>query len=117
MPSLLIPLADMDVLPLFAENEQLLTLTAQLQWSLISVCGTFAKAMAENAKLTLNSDQQLSLFCGKIVLLTAENAELKLEVADLTYKLGSAKADLHGCIQDRQQMMQNMQNMQPSALW
>ena len=50
-------------------------LTVQLQLSLVSVSGTFANAMAENAKLTRNADQQLSLFSGKIAQLTAENAE------------------------------------------
>ena len=39
------------------------------------------------------------------------------QVADLTDKLGSPGADLQECVQDRQQMMQSMKNMQPSAPW
>ena len=135
MPSLSLPPHAVDVLLLFAENEQLLTLTAQVQWSLVLVQGNFA--IAENTELTRSSAQQFSLLSGKLEQLmaentnlkhqiamnaelqcqSAENEELQLQVADLTNKLGSAEADLQECIQDSKQMMQSIKNMQPSVLW
>ena len=72
MPSLSLPPHAVDVLLLFAENEQLLTLTAQLQQSLVLVRGNFADAIAENAELTRNADQQFSLLSGKLELLKAK---------------------------------------------
>ena len=133
--SLLLPPHAVEDLLLLAENEQLRMLNAQLQWSLVSVRGTLADAMAENAELTRNADQQFSLFSGKLARLQTENADLKRQiaknadlqyqsaeiaalqrqVADLTNKLGRAEADLQECVQDHQQIMQRMTNMQPSA--
>ena len=82
MPSLLLPPHAVDVSLLFAENEQLQTLTTQLQWSLLLVSGNFADAIAENTALTRNVDQQFSLLSGKLELLKAENTNLKCQIAE-----------------------------------
>ena len=71
IPPLSLPPHAVDVLLLLAKNELLRTRTAQLQLSLVSVRGNFADAMAENAELTRNADQQFFLFSDKLERLKA----------------------------------------------